>query len=216
MKNITTVIPARLNSKRVKHKMLLPFNNKPLIKNVFDKVIDMGLKTFVITDSDLISRHIPQGYCMITGSAENGTHRISNALQFISNCDYVLNIQGDMLDISYDTIEPIIKEINDNDYDCITAYTLGAKEDDVKVIHQNGKAMWFTRSNIGYGDRHLGIYAYKPKVLKQYETIKDKYNKENLEQNRILGYFNINVIQTKYGGKEINTKADIDSWSVQS
>ena len=51
MKNIITVIPARLNSKRVKHKMLLPFNNKPLIKNVFDKVIDMGLETFVIINT---------------------------------------------------------------------------------------------------------------------------------------------------------------------
>jgi 3-deoxy-manno-octulosonate cytidylyltransferase (CMP-KDO synthetase) len=214
MKNIIAVIPARLNSKRVKHKMLLPFNNKPLIKNVFDKVVDMGLKTFVVTDSDLISRHIPQGYCMMTDKAENGTHRISNTLQLFNSCDYILNIQGDMLDITYDTIKPIIEEINNNDHDCITAYTFGAKEDDVKVIHQNGKAMWFTRSNIGYGDRHLGVYAYKPKVLEQYETIKDKYNKENLEQNRILGHFNINVIETKYEGKEINTKADIDSWSM--
>ncbi len=215
MKSIIVVIPARLNSKRVKHKMLLPFNNKPLIRNVFDKVVDMGFKSFVATDSDLISRHIPQGYCMMTDLAENGTYRISNTLQRFNDYDYILNIQGDMLDINHNTIQPIIEEINNNDYDCITAYTAGAKEDDVKVIHQNGRAMWFTRSNIGYGDRHLGIYAYKPKVLKHYKKIKDKYNTENLEQNRILGHFNINVIQTKYEGKEINTKADIDSWAMQ-
>ena len=120
-----------------------------------------------------------------------------------------------MLDINLDTMKPIIKTLNKKDVTCLTAYTKGVKSDDVKVIHKNGKAMWFTRSDIGYGDRHLGIYAYKPYVLKKYRTLKDNYPVENLEQLRLLGEYTVNVVQTKYSGYEINTEADINSWKLQ-
>ena len=218
MKNIAVVIPARLNSTRVKHKMLKKFGDEPLIRIVFDKVRMMGFDTFVATDSKRIAKHIPPKWCIITGKANNGTHRLSKrvVLDLINSYDYILNIQGDMIDINVDTINPIKKALNDNDYSCLTAYTKGAKADDVKVIHQNGKAMWFTRSDIGYGDRHLGIYAYKPSVLKSYRTLKDKYPIENLEQNRILGTHDLNVIETKYEGYEINTEEDINSRSLLS
>jgi 3-deoxy-manno-octulosonate cytidylyltransferase (CMP-KDO synthetase) len=201
MKNIAVVIPARLNSTRIKHKMLKKFGDEPLIRLVFDKVRMMGFDTFVATDSKRIAKHIPPKWCVITGKANNGTHRLSKrvVLDLTNSYDYILNIQGDMIDINLDTINPIRKALNDNDYSCLTAYTKGAKADDVKVIHQNGKAMWFTRSDIGYGDRHLGIYAYKPSVLKSYRTLND-----------------LNVIETKYEGYEINTEEDINSRSLLS
>ena len=53
--NIAIAIPARLNSTRLKHKMLLPFNGKPLIQNVFEKVSKFGFDTFVLTDSKKIA-----------------------------------------------------------------------------------------------------------------------------------------------------------------
>tara|TARA_Y100000052_G_C2952981_1_gene88495 strand:- start:2076 stop:2732 length:657 start_codon:yes stop_codon:yes gene_type:complete len=218
MKNIAVVIPARLNSTRLKHKMLMMFDDEPLIRIVFDKVRMMGFDTFVATDSKRIAKHLPIKWCIKTGKANNGTHRLSKrvVLDLVGHYDYIINIQGDMIDINHETMKPILKALNNNDYSCLTAYTKGAKSNDVKVIHQNGKAMWFTRSDIGYGDRHLGIYAYKPYVLKQYRTLKDKYPIENLEQNRLLGTQDINVIETKYNGYEINTEADINSWTLQS
>jgi 3-deoxy-manno-octulosonate cytidylyltransferase (CMP-KDO synthetase) len=218
MRNIAVVIPARLNSTRVKHKMLMKFGDEPLIRIVFDKVRMMGFDTFVATDSKRIAKHIPVKWCIQTGKADNGTHRLSKraVLDLVSGYDYILNIQGDMIDINHETIKPIKQRILGPAEPplCLTAYTKGAKPDDVKVIHQNGKAMWFTRSDIGYGDRHLGIYGYHPYMLKAYRTMKDKYKKENLEQNRILGLYDIEVIETKYNGIEINTKADINSWTV--
>ena len=158
-----------------------------------------------------MSKLFPIKWCIQTGKADNGTHRLSKrvVLDLVSSYDYILNIQGDMLDINIDTIKPIIKALNEKDVVCLTAYTKGAKSDDVKVIHQNGKAMWFTRSDIGYGDRHLGIYAYKPYLLKAYRVMKDKYKSENLEQNRILSLYDINVVETTYDGIEVNTYNDI-------
>ena len=211
MKNIAVVIPARLNSTRIKHKMLMKFDDEPLIRLVFDKVRMMGFDTFVATDSKRIAKLFPIKWCIQTGKADNGTHRLSKrvVLDLVNSYDYILNIQGDMLDINLDTIKPIVKALNQKDAVCLTAYTKGAKSDDVKVIHQNGKAMWFTRSDIGYGDRHLGIYAYKPYLLKAYRVMKDKYKSENLEQNRILGLYDIDVVETTYDGIEVNTYNDI-------
>ena len=211
MKNIAVVIPARLNSTRIKHKMLMKFDDEPLIRLVFDKVRMMGFDTFVATDSKRIAKLFPIKWCIQTGKADNGTHRLSKrvVLDLVSSYDYILNIQGDMLDINLDTMKPIIKALNKKDVVCLTAYTRGAKSDDVKVIHQNGKGMWFTRSDIGYGDRHLGIYAYKPYLLKAYRVMKDKYKSENLEQNRILGLYDVDVVETTYDGIEVNTYNDI-------
>ena len=218
MKNIAVVIPARLNSTRLKHKMLTKFDDEPLIRLVFDKVRTMGYDTFIATDSKRIAKLFPIKWCIMTGKANNGTDRLSKrvVIDLVHNYDYILNIQGDMIDINHETLRPIRKALQDNDYGCLTAYTKGSKSHDVKLIHQNGKAMWFTRSDIGYGDRHLGIYAYKPSVLKQYRGLKDKYPKENLEQNRLLGIRDIHVVETKYDGYEINTQGDVNRWTMQS
>lgn len=220
MKNIAVVIPARLNSTRLKHKMLIKFDDEPLIRLVFDKVRMMGFDTFVATDSKRIAKLIPNKWCIMTGKAQNGTHRLSKrvVLDLVSNYDYVMNIQGDMIDINHETIKPIRQRLSSPDFGplCLTAYTKGSKPTDVKVIHQNNKALWFTRSDIGYGDRHLGIYAYSPYLLKAYRVMKDNYPKENLEQNRILGLYDIEVIETKYEGYEINTQGDVNRKQIQN
>ncbi len=214
---IAIVIPARLDSTRLKHKMLIDFNGQPLIKYVFDRVRSMGYDTYVVTDSNLIGNKIPVKWLLKTGKADNGTHRISKVVDKLKKYNYIINIQGDMVDIDAWTLKPIIAECKKySDWDILTAYTEGAKPDDVKVIHNYGKALWFTRSDIVYGDRHLGIYAYTPRLLQVYDLFDDKYPKEDLEQNRILGYYKFNVIKTEYDGIEINTKKDIDSWTLQS
>jgi len=206
---IAITIPARLNSSRLKEKMLLEFDGKPLIKNVFDKASKFGFDTFVLTDSEKIAKHIPKENVIITGEEENGTARICSQKKKFFGYDYILNIQGDMLDITYETILPIIKTMGDH-RNIITAYTKGYDPNGVKIIHQGGFACWFTRKDIGYGDSHLGVYAYPSVFLDRYLPLSENYPDENLEQNRILGsHFRIMAVEVKYEGKEINTKNDI-------
>ena len=211
--NIAIAIPARLKSTRLKEKLLMKFDGEPLIRVVYDKCATMGFDCFVITDSEKIAEHITRERVIMTDECENGTARIASVIDKLSKYDVIINVQGDMLDISYDTLFPLITSCYYNDV--TTCYTEGCNPNDVKVIHQEGKAMWFTRAPIGYGDRHLGIYAYKKHILLSYDLFTDEYPQENLEQNRILGHYDINVIKTKYNGIEINTKEDINSRSMR-
>ena len=204
---IAIVIPARLDSTRLKEKMLIKFDGEPLIRLVFDKCRLMGHDTYVVTDSKKIAQYITIGNVIMTDKAENGTARIASVLDKLDKYDVIVNVQGDMLDITVETLGPLLGECLFNDV--TTCYTEGCKPNDVKVIHQEGKAMWFTRAPVGYGDRHLGIYAYKPHILQSYDLFTDKYPQENLEQNRILGMYDVNVVKVKYDGKEINTEQDL-------
>ena len=210
--NIAIVIPARLNSTRLKEKMLIEFDGIPLIRLVFDKCRTMGYDCFVVTDSKKIAQHKSRESVIMSDEAENGTARIASVLNKLEQYDIIVNVQGDMLDITVETLRPLLKRCMY--HDVTTCYTLGCKPEDVKVIHQEGKAMWFTRSDIGYGDRHLGIYAYQRHILQSYDLFDDSYPQENLEQNRILAHYDINVVRVKYDGKEINTKKDINSGSL--
>ena len=208
VKDIVFVIPARLESTRLKHKMLIEFDGEPLIRIVFDKVRMMGYDTFVVTDSPKIAEIIPERNVIMTADAENGTARLSQLGDFLDEYENIINIQGDMIDISYETVKPFIDRINNN-YFVYTGYTKGYEPNGVKVIHQDGKAMWFTRSDIGYGDRHVGIYMYRPYALQCYDLLTNAYPQENLEQNRYLGLYDIKVCRVKYDGREINTKDDL-------
>jgi 3-deoxy-manno-octulosonate cytidylyltransferase (CMP-KDO synthetase) len=211
--NIAIAIPARLNSTRVKEKMLIEFDGEPLIRLVFDKCRLMGYDTYVVTDSKKIADHITIGHSIMTNDCENGTARIASVIHDkLKKYDVIINVQGDMLDINTNTLKPLIRECIHNDV--TTCYTEGCKPNDVKVIHQEGKAMWFTRADIGYGDRHLGLYAYKRHILQSYDLFTDEYPLENLEQNRILGHYDIKVVKTEYDGTEINTKEDINSVTI--
>ena len=214
--NIAIVIPARLKSTRLKEKLLMEFDGEPLIRLVFDKCATMGFDCFVLTDSKKIAQHITTDRVIMTNEAENGTARIASvmhSMEILLKYDVIINVQGDMLDISYDTLFPLITSCML--HDVTTCYTEGCNPNDVKVIHQEGKAMWFTRAPIGYGDRHLGIYAYKKHILLSYDLFTDEYPQENLEQNRILGHYDIGVVKTEYNGIEINTEEDINSRSMR-
>ena len=212
--NIGIAIPARLKSTRLKEKMLIDIDGEPLIRYMFDRVRTMGYDTYVVTDSPKIAEHISKGHVIMSHETENGTARIASVLDKLEQYDVIINVQGDMVDIDAWHLKTIVNRCKQGFDYMLTAYTEDYESDGVKCIHQEGKALWFTRKDIGYGDRHLGIYAYKKHILLSYDLFTDEYPQENLEQNRILGHYDINVIKTKYNGIEINTKEDINSRTV--
>tara|TARA_Y100001970_G_C14078026_1_gene773107 strand:+ start:146 stop:793 length:648 start_codon:yes stop_codon:yes gene_type:complete len=213
--NICIAIPARLKSTRLKEKMLINIDGEPLIRYMFDRVRTMGYDTYVVTDSKKIAQHITNENVIMSNKAENGTARIASVLDKLKQYDIIINIQGDMVDMDVWHLRTITDRCKQGFDYMLTAYTESYEPNGVKCIHQEGKALWFTRKDIGYGDRHIGIYAYKPELLRSYDLFHDQYPEENLEQNRILGYYDVDVVKIKYNGKEINTEEDINSWTMQ-
>lgn len=211
MSKVGIYIPARLGSTRLKEKMLLDVKGTPLIRVMYDNVSSFGYPTKVVTDSEKIAAVLPEGSYIMSGEAENGTARIASVLDQIPH-DLIINVQGDMLGITKEVVDRMVNDFCAPSFEfCAVGYKKGYPKGGVKILHQNGHAVWFTRTEIGYGDQTLGIYAYKRVVLQQYHLLKgcdDK--KEDLEQCRIINYFPMRAIEVPFEGIEIDFEKDVE------
>ena len=228
-------IPARYGSTRFPGKPLKDLGNgKNLIQHVYDTCASTGIDTYVLTDSNEIMKSLGDRRCMITvGEHENGTSRCAEFMHRhrYNSYRYIINVQGDMVDVRPDMIQQIFNYIS-NYYllnvgnqipDVLSLYTQMKQEDRknphvVKCIHNNSilaKAIWFLRAPLQYGSQHLGIYGYTKDALLTYnELIPEEHEEiESLEQLRwCVNDINFRLLETDYDGQEINTPADLIKW----
>jgi len=210
------LIPARLDSTRFPNKMLAELDGVPLIKRVYDKCIQTGLPTYVVTPDEEIKQVIGDDTILV-GEAENGTARCALAAEFVNYSNFI-NVQGDMPDITPEIILQVESLLED--YDVATAYTQMSQEqrsdpNSVKIIHNGRTAKWFGRGITGYGDHNLGVYGYKNYTLNDYGNLKihQEENIEKLEQLRwIQNDVKIGVVEVEFNGIEINTEEDLEKW----
>ena len=218
------MIPARIGSSRFPAKMLAKVDDEhTLIERVFLKVCEQWTQkdVFVVTDSQEIADLFHSDNVIMTSEdCPNGTARCSEAASNLDpEYDFVINVQGDMIDIP-DGILFAIEEAFDQ-YDLITVTTDMPEEmqndpNTVKCITDyENRALWFARGIEGYGDWHLGIYGYFIGALLDYNEIpeSDEEKKESLEQLRFLknGY-NMYTVHTIQECAEINTPEDLERW----
>ena len=209
------LIPARLESKRFPNKMLSEVNGKPLIRHVFDICNQTDYDTYVVTNNIEIAEQVPN--FIMTGEADNGTERCALAIKDLDHNQFV-NVQGDMPDVRPDMIEKVIWHLKH--YPIATLYTDMPKEKQndphtVKMIRAADQALWFGRGMTGYGDWHLGIYAYKRNPLELYHSLEvtQEERVEKLEQLRWLkGSWQIGCLHTEFDGIEINTPEELEEW----
>jgi 3-deoxy-manno-octulosonate cytidylyltransferase (CMP-KDO synthetase) len=164
---------------------------------------------------------------------ENGTSRCAEFMyrHRYNSYQYIINVQGDMVDVRPDMIEQIFNYVS-NLYlmnvgkqipDVLSLYTQMKQEDRenphvVKCIHNNSilaKAIWFLRAPLQYGSQHLGIYGYTKDALLLYnELIPEEHEDlESLEQLRwCVNDINFRLLETDYDGQEINTPEDLEKW----
>ena len=107
--------------------------------------------------------------------------------------DAIINVQGDMPDITVDIIKAVANGIFINDSPIVTVYTKMNKDlqkdpNSVKLIHTHDKAHWFCRAGLEYGAHHLGVYGYTRQALSAYSKLHvcNEENIEKLEQLRWL------------------------------
>lgn len=193
-------------------------------QRIFDKVTELGLNV-VMTDA----------------SHQSGTERINEVAEKLgwSDDDIVVNLQGDEPLIPPSYIKDVALALGNQQKAGIA--TLAAEITDVEevfnpnavkvVLNKQGYALYFSRAAIPWdrssfsaagGEmpqtmpylRHIGMYAYTVKFLKDYclwqpsvlETI------ESLEQLRILWYGELILVQTVAKAPEagVDTQADLE------
>ncbi len=207
------LVPARLNSSRLKNKLLLKINEYNAIQNTYFQCIkSMVDYTCVITDSQQIYDSIQEinGNCIIIKKEyNNGTERIADALNYINKqFDIIINVQGDQLFINPKHINEGLtafkKYYSTSNYPYQTLYYKEKINNDdldtskVKlVLNINNDIIYYSRNNIPYNysqyenkelNISLGVYYFTPKSLLHYNQLPqlNLQSIENIEQLKII------------------------------
>lgn len=202
------IIPSHLNAKRLPKKPLLLINNEPMILHVWRQAKKTNIENIFVATSDqeifdVITSH--GGKSIITNNNHtNGTDRIFEAIEKLeSKPELIINVQGDMPLIKPEAIISLEKFMKSHSFDMATlASNLGKQDIEnpniVKVeteeeitLETFSPAVDFFRTKIKMISKlyhHVGIYAYRYPVLKNYVGLHKTKNEleRSLEQMRAL------------------------------
>lgn len=212
------VIPARYASTRLPGKPLLDIAGKPMVVWVAERAKQSGAKQIVVATDDIrilesVTQHGHQAVMTRTDHA-SGTDRIAEVAlhQGWQDEAIVVNVQGDEPLIEASLIVEVATTLA-NSSQAVMATACHAIHSKVDFLNPNivkvvldaqSCALYFSRAPIPYprdafamnadlpvdmaAYRHIGIYAYRAKFLKQYANILpvaiEQY--ECLEQLRVL------------------------------
>ena len=132
MEEICFCIPARFESSRLEHKLLLDLHGETCIRRTIKQVKQSKFfndNIYVLTDSSLIQKNIEDMGChMIITSKDyrNGSERISKNLSLVnSEFKYIVNIQADEPYISPRNIDFSIEKHLKNNTDDVKKFIKG-------------------------------------------------------------------------------------------
>jgi 3-deoxy-manno-octulosonate cytidylyltransferase (CMP-KDO synthetase) len=226
----TAILPARYASTRLPGKPLLDQTGKPLIQHVWEQVRKASRLDPVIiaTDDDRIAsvaRNFGAQVAMTSSHHISGTDRVAEVIAGL-DVELIVNVQGDEPEIDPGDLDRLVERLSSTKDDMATlARPLAAEEgalltdsNAVKVVfNDDGRALYFSRSPIPYGDRaegawlHLGVYAYRRSALLALAGA-DPHpleRRERLEQLRALAMgLSIGVVTTRHHGLGIDTPDD--------
>jgi len=233
MSKTVILIPSRLSAKRLPGKPLLKINGISIISHVVKKAkeADLGDVYVATEDKEIIDDvNLNGGKAILTSKKhKTGSDRIFECFEKLDliDIDYIINLQGDEPNINLNDLKHLNKLININKPEIGTmAAEIENKsklndENVVKVITENKItnknfpiALNFKRRlkdeiiNIYH---HIGIYAFKPEILKKIINLKQTKNEiENrLEQLRAMeNGIKINVALAKFSPIGIDTMED--------
>jgi 3-deoxy-manno-octulosonate cytidylyltransferase (CMP-KDO synthetase) len=212
--NFLGIIPARYASSRFPGKPLADMAGKPLIQRVYERVAGLLDDTVVATDDERIYKTVQNfgGKVVMTSpDHQSGTDRCFEACQKSGGqFDIIINIQGDEPFIKPSQIELLKECFLDEKTQIATLVKPFSPDDDFGnlfnpnspkvVLNENRQAIYFSRSVVPYIRgiehtewlksnvfyKHIGIYAYKSKVLKEITALPQSSleKAESLEQLR--------------------------------
>ena len=203
------LIPARLASKRLPNKALLPIAGKPLIAHVVERGLEAGVgPVHVATDSEEIvalARALGVQATLTCREHACGSDRLGEALTTSDpdeRYDAIVNLQGDLPFLPSGALAAALSLLDDEAVDIGTLATLAAREEETSpdapkivgtlVAPQRLRAHYFSRARVPYGEgpiyRHLGVYAFRRRALQRFVSlpVSPLEAREGLEQLRAL------------------------------
>lgn len=242
MKHI--VIPARFASSRLPGKPLLLIHGRAMILRVVDQARKVqGFDDLcVATDDERIAEICrAEGIDVVMTRADHpsGTDRLSEVARIKgwAEQDIIVNIQGDEPLLPAQLVQQVTQLLVDNRHCsmstlCEPIHVLDEFQRDsiVKVVMSNRhEALYFSRATIPYDRdgtkkseltlhdqafRHLGLYAYRVKLLQEYVTWQQGHLEklESLEQLRVLenGHRIAIAVAEANLPPGVDTQADLD------
>lgn len=228
------IIPARYGSSRFPGKPLSLIAGKPMILRTVEAAIacEPTIGVAVATDDERIANAVSHlvPVVMTREDHQTGTDRIAEAYEKLEwDCDIVVNLQGDEPFINVQQVKDLVACFLTQSTDIATLKKKMGADDDVKnpnlvkvVTDKAGFALYFSRSPIPYNRgntdityyRHIGMYAYRGKLLKRLSLLKSTALEETemLEQLRWLDFgYVIKVSETDHEGPAVDTPEDLKS-----
>ena len=227
------VIPARLESSRLPRKLLLDASGKPLIYHTWSHAVkaERAARVVIATDSvELaeVAESFGAEVVITSADCDCGTDRLVEMYENgWDGFDCYVNMQGDEPELSGESVDTCIARLlNNGDCDVATLATEFLEGEEklqnrVKVqltettpMHAKG----FYRTRPPYlCYRHIGIYAYRPAVLKEWRTYPtSRADKLSLEQLRPFDAGKkIGVQLVAEAPHGIDTDEDYRSWFLR-
>lgn len=218
-KDVKIVIPARYESKRLPGKPLIDLKGVPMVIRTANTCCDAIGKdnVFVATDDyriHLVCKEYGINSIDTPTNCLTGTDRVASCVDFLGDCDLIVNVQGDEPLVLK---ENILKVINDYfKYNITTTgYTKILDKQDffnpniVKFAISNDNLIYASRAGIPSNKKlefykgfcHVPIYAYKKSdLLKFFKSSKNgKTQLENEEDIEILRLIELGIqVKTSY------------------
>ena len=196
------VVPARLSSTRLPHKLIRRIAGKPLIRWVIEGLLKTAEEVILATDSDRIAKEVSDLGVKVhitPSDIPSGTDRVAEALKDTDG-DLIINYQGDEPFVYSEDIERIFQALEKDE-----VVTLGVSDEsslkraeDVKVVlDREGYALYFSRAPVPFSRnalkgkyplKHVGIYGFRRSALEEFVSMKrgELEKIEGLEQLRLL------------------------------
>jgi 3-deoxy-manno-octulosonate cytidylyltransferase (CMP-KDO synthetase) len=235
--SVVAIIPVRYASSRFPGKPLATIGNKPMIQHVYESTSRArGLDRVLVATDDRRIADVVAGFggevVLTSRRHPSGTDRLAEVARKV-RARWIVNVQGDFPFVRPQTIARTLRPLTrDPSVVMGTASTPIYDREEwlnphvVKVVvDRDGFALYFSRAPIPYvrdrvgadrrrvwGQRHLGIYAYRRDFLLRFARLRRSALEatEELEQLRALAHgYRIKVTRVDEPSLEVNTPEDL-------